>query len=327
MNTHLLINRHGMCAKLMDYGATLISLTIPDKSQEVNLVLGFDTLEEYRRHPFYFGCTIGRVANRIPNGKFILNNETYQLALNDRHHLHGGMQGFDKVIWQPEPWQQGEQSGVTFSYLSKDGEEGYPGNLQVKTTYILTDQNELKILFWAKTDKATPIDLTNHTYWNLAGAGSGSILDHEMQVFADHYVVTDKEHIPTGEIRETKNSPFDFQCLTALNTRIKEAGGYDLCFVLNNSAKSTKPILAARIIEPNGKRILETWTTQPGLQFYTGNYLYDYPIAAGKRIDQYGGFCFETQNWPNAVNNPRFPSAILQPHAIYQHETIYKLSW
>jgi aldose 1-epimerase len=319
-----LSNNKGLTVKLIDYGATLVSVKIPEQNNS-EIVLGFDTLEEYLKHEFYFGCTVGRVANRIAQGKFSYQGKAYQLACNDKqpNHIHGGCKGFDKVLWRAESFTAIDSVGVRFYYLSKDNEEGYPGNLKVTTTYLLTDANELKIIFQAETDKATPVDLTNHTYWNLAGAGADNVLKHELQVFADNYVVTDQHHIPSGEIRSVQNTSFDFRKSTAIGARIQEvAGGYDLCFALDKSSA-----LKAHIVEPNTKRSIELYTTQPGLQFYTGNYLYDYPIADSKHTAQYGGFCFETQNFPDAVNHTNFPSPILTPGKIYQHETVYKLEW
>lgn len=317
-------NQNGVAVKLINYGATLTSLKLPT-TQNPEIVLGFDTLEEYLKHEFYFGCTIGRVANRIKHGKFTYHNHTYQLACNhdQLHHIHGGVKGFDKVVWQAKSFTEKDAVGVEFSYLSPDGEENYPGNLEIITTYLLTNNNELKITYWAKTDKATPIDLTNHTYWNLAGAGADTILDHELHVCADHYVFTDQYHIPNGEIKSVQHTPFDFNKPISIGARIAEAGGYDLCFVLHERPSH----IAARITEPRTKRTMELYTTQPGLQFYTGNYLYDYPIAENKHTAKHGGFCFETQNFPDAVNHSNFPTPFLLPEQIYQHETTYKLTW
>jgi aldose 1-epimerase len=316
-------NKNGVSAKIINYGATLTSLIIPGE-KNTDIVLGFDTLEEYLKHEFYFGCTIGRVANRITHGRFTYQNKTYQLACNDKqpHHLHGGCKGFDKVVWRGEAFAAENAVGVRFYYLSRDGEEGYPGNLDVVTTYTLTNDNELKIAFQAQTDQATPIDLTNHTYWNLAGVGN--ILAHQLQVFAERYVVTDQHHIPSGAIQTLHNTPLDFTHLTPIGARIAQvAGGYDLFYILPNPDKTLR--LAAQVIEPATQRQLDVYTTQPGLQFYTGNYLYPYPVAHHKKIAQYAGLCLETQNFPGAVNHANFPSPFLLPEEIYQHETIYKL--
>jgi aldose 1-epimerase len=320
-----LVNSNGVSARIIDYGATLTSLILPSENNP-EIVLGFDTLEDYLQHEFYFGCIIGRVANRITHGRFSYQDKTYQLAcnFNQRHHIHGGVKGFDKIIWHGEAFTEKNAVGVKFSYLSKDGEEGYPGNLEVVCTYILTNDNELKISYWAKTDKATPIDLTNHTYWNLADAGNDSILEHQVQVFADRYIVTDHEYIPSGEIRSVHNTPFDFTQLTRISDRIAAVRGYDVFYIL----PETKNLrLTAKVYEPTTKRSIEVLTTQPGLQFYTGNSLYEYVIAGNKTINKYSALCLETQGFPDAVNHPNFVSPFLLPDQIYQHETVYKLNF
>lgn len=322
---YTLTNKQGVSVKLITYGATLVSLKTPDKQGNFDeITLGFDNLADYLAHKFYFGTTIGRVANRISHSRFNYGDTQYTVTPNYEqfHHLHGGLQGFDKVIWEAAVINGPNEAGIKFSYKSLDGAEGYPGNLTVTTTYLLTEQNELKINFWAQTDKPTPVDLTNHTYWNLAGAGKDNVLRHELQVFADAYVVTEKFHIPTGEIHPVENTPFDFKVATPLGARIQQAGGYDLCFVLNTPVNHLRR--AAYISDPNSGRSLEVLTTQPGLQFYTGNYLTDYPIAGQRRTSQYGGFCFETQNFPDAVNHPNFPTPFLLPEQTYQHETVFK---
>jgi aldose 1-epimerase len=306
-------NVHGMQVHLLDYGATVTAVKVPAKNGElVNLALGFDTLAEYEAHPFYFGCTVGRVANRIAHGKFSHAGNDYHLARNENNfcHLHGGVCGFDKVFWQAS------QTGnvLVFNYVSPANEEGYPGKLAITTTYTLNDQNELKIQYHATTDAPTPINLTNHTYWNLQG--EGTILDHTLTIFSDEILAADDNHIPTGNIISVAGTAFDFlepqkigACLTP--------NGYDHCYVL------ATPPLAARVTHSG--RTLETFTTQPGMQFYSGNSLHDYPIAAGKHTQRHGGFCLETQGFTDAVNQPHFPTVILLPENIYQHETIYKL--
>jgi aldose 1-epimerase len=313
-------NVHGMTLKLMNYGATLMSVKTPDQTE---LTLGFDTLEEYLKHPFYFGCTIGRVANRIAVGQFHYQNKLYSLACNENNftHLHGGHQGFDKVLWQAQIFQAENGCGVTFSYLSPDGEENYPGNLSVKVLYFLSDENAIHISYWAQTDNATPVNLTNHTYWNLAGAGSNTILEHEMQIFADKYLETDARSLPTGKIIGVADTDFDFQTPQSIGKRIQKVGGYDHCYVVDDP----KLHLAARARDPNSQRTLETYTTQPGLQFYSGNSLKNYLIAAEQMTQQWGAFCLETQGYTDAVNHANFPSILLQPGETYQHETIYKI--
>lgn len=322
-------NLSGMSISIINYGATLTSVKVPGLGGSVHeLTLGFDHLNEYLDHDFYFGATIGRVANRIANASFKYEGKVFYLSKNTgyAHHLHGGKKGFDKVIWQPEVSVQSDKANVEFSYSSPDGDQGYPGTLNVKTIYSLTSANELKIIFEAKTDHITPVDLTNHAYWNLAGAGCGTVLDHVLQVFADHYVVTDQDLLPTGQIADVENTPFDFRQPHHLGERINDTsiGGYDLCYVLPVVETSR---LVAQIKEPISGRTLEVFTTQPGLQFYTGNSLKSYPISGGFSTQRFGAFCMETQNLPGAVYYPQFPSPFLLPGDLYRHETIYRLIW
>jgi aldose 1-epimerase len=294
------------------------------------LSLGFDHLDEYLAHDFYFGATIGRVANRIANAQFNYKRHDHFLSKNLglQHHLHGGERGLDKVVWQTEVAIQDDKASVSFFYTSPDGDQGYAGNLEIKTTYTLTLANELKIFFQAKTDQTTPVDLTNHAYWNLAGAGCGTVLDHVLQIFADRYVVTDKDLLPTGQISEVDNTSFDFRKPHLIGERIKDIamGGYDLCYVLSPTINH-QPQCVAKIKEPISGRTLEVCTTQPGLQFYTGNSLRDYSISSGLQTQRYGAFCMETQNLPGAVKYAQFPSPFLLPGEVYQHETIYRLIW
>ncbi|MFZ0219089.1 MAG: aldose epimerase family protein [Candidatus Aquirickettsiella sp.] len=328
---HTLRNPNGMSIGIINYGATLTSVQIPGSrgiSQE--LTLGFDNLDDYLAHEFYFGATIGRVANRIANAYFNYQKKDYFLSKNKNfsHHLHGGEKGLDKVAWQDEVSIQENQASVSFFYNSPDGDQGYPGNLHIKVTYILTLANELKISYQAETDQATPVDLTNHAYWNLAGAGNGTVLDHILQIFSDCYVVTDKDLLPTGQIAEVKGTPFDFRKPHSIGERIKNIviGGYDLCYVLP-TIMNHQPQYLAKITEPISGRTLEVFTTQPGLQFYTSNSLRDYPINSGLRTQRYGAFCMEAQNFPGAVKFPQFPSPFLLPGNRYQHTTIYRLIW
>lgn len=321
-------NPKGMSIGLINYGATLTSVQIPNSQGNMQeLTLGFDRLEDYLAHDFYFGATVGRVANRIANAYYNYKGHDYFLSknLDFQHHLHGGEKGLDKVVWQAEVATEDTKVSVNFFYTSPDGDQGYPGNLDIKVTYTLTLNNELKVSFQAKTDRATPVDLTNHAYWNLAGAGNGTVLDHVLQIFSDRYVVTDHELLPTGQIAEVKGSPFDFREPHALGERIKDTpGGYDLCYFLPATINH-QPQFAAKIKEPISGRVLEVYTTQPGLQFYTGNSLKDYPISANLRTQRYGAFCMETQNLPGAVKYPPFPSPFLLPGDCYQHQTIYRL--
>lgn len=328
---YILRNSNGMSISLINYGATLTSVQIPNsQGTRQELTLGFDRLEDYLTHDFYFGATIGRVANRIADAYFNYKEHDYFLSknLDFQHHLHGGEKGLDKVVWHAEVAIRDDQASVIFFYTSPDDDQGYPGNLDIKVTYSLTLDNELKISFEAETDQATPVDLTNHAYWNLAGAGNGTVLDHVLQIFSDRYVVTDKDLLPTGQIAEVKGSPFDFRKPHPIGERIKDIaiGGYDLCYLLP-PVINHQPQFIAKISEPISGRILEVYTTQPGLQFYIGNSLRDYPIASGLRTQRYGAFCMETQNLPGAVKYPQFPSPFLLPGDRYQHQTIYRLIW
>lgn len=328
---YTLSNLNGMSIRVINYGATLTSVQIPNaQGIKQELTLSFETLDDYLAHEFYFGATIGRVANRITNARFFHDEKNYFLSrnVNARHHLHGGKKGFDKVIWQTNVIRQADQVSVNFYYTSADGDQGYPGNLAIKVTYTLTVTNELKLNFHAETDRITPVDLTNHAYWNLAGAGNGTVLNHILQIFSDHYVVTDNDLLSTGKTEEVSGTPFDFREPRAIGERMKEIAreGYDLCYILPQ-IRDHQPQRAAKIQEPLSKRILEVFTTQPGLQFYTGNSLRNYPISAGLFTQRYGAFCMETQNLPGAVNYRNFPSPFLSPDEKYQHETIYRLIW
>ena len=320
-----LSNDQGMIARIMNFGAILTELHVPDRTQQVhNVVLGFDNLAQYLRgHPF-FGATTGRVANRIAGARFTLRDREYKLAANDGpHHLHGGIKGFDKVVWQARPLQDlGHAGSVEFTYVSADGEEGYPGNLLVTVIYTLTDRNELKIDYTATTDKPTPVNLTNHSYFNLAG--NGDVLQHEMMIAADHYMPVDDDLIPSGEIAPVKGTPFDFSTATPVGLRLDQLqprpGGYDHNFVLNKNAQSLR--LAASVCDPASGRVMEVLTTEPGLQFYTGNFL-DGTIQGfgGVSYQRYGGLCLETQRFPDAVHHANFPSIILNPGDTYKTTT------
>ena len=323
---YTLTNAHGRVAKIIDYGTIITELHVPDRAGNLaDVVHGFDNLGQYlERHP-YFGCTVGRFANRIAKGKFTLDGTTYKLAVNNGpNHLHGGLKGFDKAVWQAEP-----QSGaaVKFSHTSPDGEEGYPGALAVVVTMALTDADELRIDYTAKTDKATPVNLTNHSYFNLAGAGD--VLAHELMLAADYYTPVDAALIPTGEIKTVKDTPLDFTIPAPIGSRFAhiktDPVGYDNNFVLNGGGK--KLALAARVWEPVTGRVMEVRTTQPGIQLYTANFL-DGSLK-GKRgvvYQRYSAFCLETQHFPDSVNQPRFPSTILRPGETYSQTTIYKFS-
>ena len=318
-------------AKVMTYGAILTELDVPDRDGQVtDVVLGFDTLAGYLAGHPYFGATVGRFANRIGKGAFSLDGKDYKLAVNNGpNSLHGGLKGFDKVVWKAEDVSSESGPAVTLSYLSKDGEEGYPGNLAVHVTYSILKGDSLQIDYRATTDKATPLNLTNHSYFNLAGPASGSILGHEMLIAADTYTPVDDTFIPTGRIDPVAGTPLDFTTPTTIGARIGEIqgepGGYDHNYVLKGDGKA--PVLAARAHEPRSGRVMEVWTTEPGVQFYTGNFLDGTNKGKGGVVyRKQGAFCLETQHFPDSVHHPNFPTTILKPGETYTQTTIYKFS-
>jgi len=328
VDLYVLTNGKGLSAKIMTYGATLVSLGVPDRNGDIDdITLGCDSLEGYMTASPYFGSTVGRYANRIGKGKFTLEGVEYTLATNNgENHLHGGIKGFDKVLWQAEPFREEKMVGVKFVYFSKDGEEGYPGNLACTVTYMMTENDELKITYEAETDKASPVNLTHHSYFNLAGQGEGDILSHELMVDADKYTPVDAGLIPTGEIRNVADSPMDFTTPHSIGERIDQVeGGYDHNFVLRRGGGALA--LAAQIYEPETGRVMEIHTTEPGIQFYSGNFL-DGTITgkAGKVYNQHCGFCLEPQHFPDSPNKPNFPSTILEPGAKYLSRTVFKFS-
>lgn len=323
-------NGKGIEAKVITYGGIIISLKAPDREGKPgDIALGFDNLDGYLRGHPYFGAIIGRYGNRIGAGKFVLDGVEYKLAVNNGpNHLHGGIKGFDKVVWKIELAQaKGDEAILKLSYLSKDGEEGYPGNLRCTVTYTLTADNELKIRYEATTDKATVLNLTNHSYWNLAGQGNGDILGHELMLNADRYTPVDEGLIPTGELKSVKGAPMDFTRPMAIGSRIKQVdiGGYDHNFVLNG--KAGKMQLCATVYEPTSGRAMEIRTTEPGVQFYTGNFL-DGTLTGkdGKVYKKHYAFCLETQHFPDSPNKPNFPSVVLRPGEKYDTTTVHKFS-
>jgi aldose 1-epimerase len=331
VDQYTLTNRRGMVAKVITYGATLTELVVPDRvGKPGNVVLGYDKLEPYLAGVPYFGSTVGRVGNRIAKGRFTLNGKTYTLATNNGpNHLHGGIKGFDKVVWKAETVPGAGAASVKFSYRSPDGEEGYPGNLDASVIYTLTDENELRLEYAATTDKATPVNLTNHSYFNLAGDGSGDILGHVLMLAADQYTPVDEGLIPTGELKGVKGTVFDFTTPTAIGARIAKVPiappvGYDHNFVLRKS-DAAGPRLAARVLEPKTGRIMEVLTTEPGIQFYSGNFL-DGSLKnrGGIPYTKHAAFCLETQHFPDSVNHPSFPSTILEPGQTYRTTTVYR---
>jgi aldose 1-epimerase len=328
VDLYTLENRKGMLVRIMTYGATVTEIRVPDRDGRAgNVVLGFDNLAQYLAGCPYFGATVGRVANRIARGTFTLDGIEYRLAINNGpNHLHGGLKGFDKVLWSATPLAGAPEPSVRFTYYSRDGEENYPGSLTCAVTFTLTDNNGLKIEYIASTDKATPVNLTNHSYFNLAGPGTGTILDHVLMIAADRYTPVDDTLIPTGELAPVKGTPMDFTQPAAIGSRFNQVkGGYDYNYVLN-SGGSPAPVLAARVSESRGGRVLEVLTTEPGLQFYSGNFLDGTLRGNGGVYGKNYGFSLEAQHFPDSVNHPAFPSIVLRPGQEYRQVTVYRFS-
>jgi len=333
---YTLTNDHGMTVKVTNYGATVTAIIVPDRDGKLaDVALGYDRLEDYINalDKPYFGAIVGRYGNRIAKGEFSIDGETYTLATNNgENHLHGGNFGFDKVVWNAKPVSGSDWSGVELSYLSQDGEEGYPGNLQVSVTYQLSSDNTLTVEYLATTDKATPINLTQHTYFNLKGEGEGTILDHQLMLNAKHYTPVDQGMIPTGKLESVANSPFDFTTSKPIGRDIEkdheqlEYGlGYDHNYVIEGDRDAMN--LAARVYEPTSGRILEIHTQEPGIQFYCGNFLNGkLKGKSGKPYVHRGGFCLETQHYPDSPNQPDFPSSILRPGKEYRSKTTFHFS-
>lgn len=327
---YVLTNKNGVEVAITDFGATVVSVKVPDRSGKLDdVVAGYESVAGYAADKNFFGTTVGRYGNRIAHGEFTLEGKKYSLAKNNNgNHLHGGIKGFNKALWSGQDVSTKESQGVRMHYLSKDGEEGYPGNLSCDVTFTLTDDNELKIEYLATTDKDTIVNLTNHSYFNLAG--SGTILDHELTLFASKFTPVDAGLIPTGELRPVHGTPFDFLKPTAIEARINQEDeqmkfgkGYDHNWVLDSGGKG-KASLAAKVYEPKTGRILEVWTTEPGVQFYTGNFLDGSSHGKGKSYELRSYFCLETQHFPDSPNHKDFPSTELHAGAKYKTETIYK---
>jgi aldose 1-epimerase len=326
-----LTNANGVEVRAIDYGGIIVSLRTPDRTGALgDIVLGFDSLGGYLASSPYFGALVGRYANRIAKGQFTLDGARYHLAVNNGPNaLHGGLKGFDKVLWQAEPRRDSAGVGVVFRYTSKDGEEGYPGTLNVQVSYTLTDRNELAIDYLATTDKATPVNLTQHSYFNLAGDGSGDVLGHVLTIDADQFVPIGPTLIPTGTLNPVVGTPFDFRQGVAIGARIddtdiqlKNAGGYDHSFVINRTGSGLAH--AARVVEPKSGRTLDVSTTEPGIQLYTGNFLDGTLTGKGGHVyRRRNAFCLETQHFPDSPNQPAFPSTILRPGAEYRSRTVY----
>lgn len=328
-----LTNKNGMQVAITNYGGAIVSLLAPDRTGKMaDVVLGFDNLKGYLGNQPFFGALVGRYANRIAKAKFTLDGHEYKLAANDGpNSLHGGTKGFDKRVWTARELK-GAEPAIELTYLSKDGEEGYPGNLKAKVVYTLSNENSLKIDYSATTDKDTVLNLTNHSYFNLAGEGSGDILKQTMMINADKFTPVDATLIPTGELRSVQGTPFDFRKPTPIGARIgdkdeqlKLGHGYDHNFVLNRKGPGLS--LAARAEDPASGRVLEVLTTQPGIQFYTGNFL-DGTIhgKGGKVYGHRAAFCLETQHFPDTPNHPKFPTAELKPGQTYHQVTVFKFS-
>ncbi len=329
-----LTNAHGLKAGIMNYGAIVVSLEVPDRSGTLgDIVLGYDNLDSYVRNSPYFGAIVGRYGNRIGKGRFVLDGVTYdKLAINNgENHLHGGIKGFDKVVWTDEPVWRPNGVGVKLDYLSKDGEEGYPGNLKATVTYLLTNDNELRIEYEATTDKATPVNLTHHGYWNLTG-GQRDILGHVLTLKASRFTPVDKGLIPTGDLPTVKDTVMDFTKPTPIGARIEDkyeqlqfGGGYDHNWVLDKSGKQMT--LAARVLEPTSGRVMEVYTKEPGIQFYSGNFLDGTITGKGGIVYKHRwGLCLETQHYPDSPNKTNFPSTILGPGQKYETATVYRFS-
>jgi aldose 1-epimerase len=322
-----LANGKGLTARITTYGGILVSMETPDRNGKMgDVVLGFDNLESYLKPHPCFGAIIGRYANRIGGAKFTLDGKEYKLAANDGvNTLHGGIKGFDKVVWKIEKSEaKADRAELKLSYTSRDGEEGYPGNLKCIVTYAVTADNKLEMKYEATTDKPTVVNLTNHAYWNLAGQGSGDILGHELMINADSYTAVDKGLIPTGELKSVKGTPLDFTKAETVGSRIKQVdiGGYDHNYVLKGKVGKMK--LAARVYEPTSGRVMEIETTEPGVQFYTSNWL-DGTLKGkqGKVYNKYGALCLETQHYPDSPNKANFPSTVLRPGEKYETITVH----
>jgi len=336
VDLYTLTNKNGMEVSITNYGGTVVSLKAPDNQGKMDdIVLGYDKIADYEAGKNYFGAIIGRYGNRIGKAKFSIGKSNYTLAKNNGENtLHGGNVGFNKRVWTAKDVSAPTGKALQLTYLSKDGEEGFPGNLECKVVYTLTEQNSLKIEYSATTDKETVVNLTNHSYFNLAGQGSGDVLQHHLLLHADRFTPVDAGLIPTGELRPVKGTPFDFSTPTAIGARIdkdeeqiKLGMGYDHNFVLSRGIKNGALALAAVVHEPKTGRVLEVWTTEPGVQFYTGNFLDGTGTGkGGKPYARRNAFCLETQHFPDSPNHPAFPSTLLKPGAHYHTTTVYKFS-
>ena len=336
VSSFLLTNENKVEIEIIEFGAIVKGIKTPDKYERIDdITLGYDDLASWESDSYYFGATIGRVANRTGGANFTLNEKNYELAPNTlpdfgKNHLHGGIKSFNKVVWKGSEFQNDKEVGVILKYTSADGEEGYPGNLDCEVIYSLNRKNELKIVYKATTDKATIVNMTHHSYFNLEGAGNGTILDQQIQINADKYTVADDDLIPTGEIAEVKGLPIDFTENRAVGSRMdemqeKKFTGYDLNYVLNH-AKQGALDYAGKAVDLNNGRVLEVFTTQPCMHFYTSNFLEGKSGKQEKKYLQYGAFCFEPQGYPDAANKSQFNSIVLNPDEEYQQTIVYKFS-
>ncbi len=323
ISLYTLTNKNSIEVKIINYGGIITSISVPDSKREfANIVLGFDDLDSYLQDHPYFGALIGRFGNRIAKGRFSIAGKEYQLSINDgENHLHGGLNGFDKVVWSS---QIENDSRLKLTYLSKDGEEGYPGNLNISVSYELTDENELIIHFHAETDQRTPVNMTAHSYFNLSGDPSSTILNHKLKLHSTHYTPVSNHLIPTGKIEKVKNTAFDFSEFQAIGEHIKRVkGGYDHNFVVKKFDGTLKEI--ARVYEPDCRRELTVFSTEPGFQFYSGNFLDGtFKTNDGIQFKKYSGFCIEPQKFPDSPNHKNFPTSILEPGDYYTSKTVYR---
>ena len=329
-----LANKNGMTMRVINYGGIIVSLTAPDNQGKFeDVVLGYDSLSHYLKDNPYFGALIGRYGNRIAKGKFSLEGKQYQLSLNNSgNHLHGGIKGFDKVFWNIEPYDANDGSALRLTYRSTDGEEGFPGNLQAEVIYTLTDKNELRINYRATTDQKTIVNLTQHTYFNLSGNAKSDILSHELVLNADKFIPVDKSLIPQGDLKAVAGTAFDFKTPFAIGSRIDQkdqqlqfGGGYDHCWVLNNvGVNNNAPAQAATLYDPSSGRVVNIFTTEPGIQFYSGNFLDGSNIGKDGVVYKHRyGLCLETQHFPDSPNRKDFPPVVLNPGEEYSTQTIY----
>lgn len=331
-----LINANGVEVNVIEFGAIVTEIKTPDINGQIrDITLGYDDLKGWENDPYYFGATIGRVANRTGGATFKLDSTTYELAPNTlpdfgRNHLHGGVKPFNKVVWNGTEFKNDDEVGVILEYTSPDGEEGYPGNLECRVSYAMNSKNELKIVYTATTDRKTIVNMTHHSYFNLSGAGNGTVLDQQVKINADTYTVADDDLIPTGDIAKVDGLPIDFKNEHIIGSRIDKMKlgkftGYDLNYILNHS-KSGSMDFAGRAFDPETGRVLEVYTTQPCMHFYTGNFLEGKLGKNGKSYPKFGAFCFEPQGYPDAINKPQFDSIILNPNEVYEQTIIYKFS-